>query len=223
MLRRARAYLRQQIPRPHRLPDEPSRAQFESEESNLTFRSLKLLCLLAIVLVPATAGLDAALYPDLFKQFFFLRLLCAGALIAVLASLRTAFARKHHRAYTILVPLIPAIFISCMIYLARDPNSPYYAGLTLCLVACGFIFQWSHREASWATFATLILYGIAIATSYLAGHPVALSTIPNNIVFIALNGLVIVGGSYFHHRTRVREFRTRLELDLNQVRDLRWF
>ena len=51
----------------------------------------------------------------------------------------------------------------------------------------------------------------------MVGGGISLSATIRNLFFISLNGLVIVVGSYFHHRTRVREFLTRLELDRSKI------
>jgi len=44
--------------------------------------------------------------------------------------------------------MIPAFFISLMIREASDPGTSYYAGLTLCLVATGFMFHWTFIESA---------------------------------------------------------------------------
>ena len=198
-------------------PDPDSEALFRAEDRRLTIRSIGFLCVIAMILVPVAAVLDYFAYPEFLKTFLALRLLCAGLLLGVLWSLRYPFAQNHHRAYTVIVPLIPASFISLMIYLARDPGSPYYAGLTLCLVAIGFIFHWTYVEGLIATCIILGLYSLATFPWILGTAEGAASSTINNFTFIALNGVVIVCGSYFHHRIRVREFITRLKLDRSRL------
>ncbi len=150
-------FLHQQVPERLVLPDQDSKALFAAEDRGLTIRSLTLLCLLAVILVLGTTVFDAMVYPEMAGLFFRLRLLCAGVLLATLLSLNTDFASRHYRAYTLFMPLVPAFFIAWMIYLARDPGSPYYAALVLCLVATGFIFHWTFTEGLIATGITLAL------------------------------------------------------------------
>jgi signal transduction histidine kinase len=196
-------------------PDKESQALFRAEDRRVTIRSIGFLCLIAVVLVPLAAELDYFAYPEFLKAFFPLRLLCAGLLIGILWSLPSPFAQNHHRTYTVIVPLIPASFISLMIYLAHDPGSPYYAGLTLCLVAIGFIFHWTYAEGFIATCIILGLYGLT--TFPWISAEASASPVINSFTFIALNGVVIVCGSHFYHRIRVREFITRLKLDRSRL------
>lgn len=216
-IRRFLCFIRQQIPTQLRLPDEESKALFLAEERRLNIRSVALLCILAGVLVVATSLVDTIAYPQFVGAFFKLRLLCAAVLLCVLWSLSTNFAQKHYRGYTLVVPLIPAFFIACMIYLARDPGSPYYSALTLCLVATGFIFHWTMVEGIIATGITLALYSLATYPWVMADPALDSSVTVGNLLFISLNGIVIVVGSYFQHRARLREFLTRLEFDRSRI------
>ncbi len=203
------------VEEPQKFPDEESEALFLAEDRELTCRNVSILCVIAIILVPLAGVLDYFAYPDQVGTFIALRLLCAAILLGVLYCVRSKVALRYYRAYTVIVPMIPAFFISLMIYLTGDPGSSYYAGLTLCLVAIGFMFHWTYREGLLATLIVLTFYALATLPA-LAGGTLpssSVSTTINNFIFIFLNGVVIVSGSYFHHRIRLREFISRLELD----------
>ena len=194
-------------------PDVDSREQFLDEDRRVTIRNVGILCAIAIVLVPAAVILDCFAYRELLVEFSILRIACAIVLFGVYLSLRTSFAKRHYRAYTIAVPVVPAFFISLMIAIARDPGSPYYAGLTLCLVAIGFMFHWTYREALIATLLVLGMYVAASVPWLFDSTEKQIGMALSNIIFILLNGVVIVCGSYFHHRVRVQEFIARRQLD----------
>lgn len=167
-----------------------------------------------MILVPAAVVLDWFAYPDLLVEFLMLRVASSLFLIPVLLSTRTWFGLRYYRALTVIVPMVPAFFISLMIRQAHDPGSSYYAGLTLCLVAIGFMFHWTFRESAFALALTVIFYLGANAEALIQGVSAhTLGVFVNNCVFILLNGVVILSGSFYHHRIRVRDFLNRLEVE----------
>lgn len=194
--------------------DERLAERFRQEDRALTLRNVRNLCWIAMVLVPAAVVLDWFAYPELLVEFTMLRLTCTVCLAIILYTSRTAIGHSYYRAMTVVVPMTPAFFISLMIKHAHDPGSGYYAGLTLCLVAIGFMFHWTFRESAIALFLTIAFYLAANAQALRAGVPAAtMAAFVNNCVFIMLNGVVILSGSFYHHRIRVREFLNRVEVE----------
>jgi two-component system sensor histidine kinase PhcS len=188
--------------------------RFKQEDRALTLRNVRNLCWIAMVLVPAAVVLDWFAYPELLVEFTLLRLTCTACLAIILYTSRTAIGHSYYRAMTVIVPMTPAFFISLMIKQANDPGSGYYAGLTLCLVAIGFMFHWTFRESAIALFLTIAFYLAANAHALRAGVPATtMAAFVNNCVFIMLNGVVILSGSFYHHRIRVREFLNRVEVE----------
>jgi two-component system sensor histidine kinase PhcS len=188
--------------------------RFQDEDRVLTLRNVRILCWIAMALVPVAVVLDYFAYPHLLRKFALLRVSCSLCLIPVLLATRTWLGQRYYRAFTVLVPMIPAFFISLMIREASDPGTSYYAGLTLCLVAIGFMFHWTFIESAVALGMTMAFYLLANAEVLIQG--VSLATVGvfvNNCVFILLNGVVIISGSFYHHRIRVREFLTRIEVE----------
>lgn len=195
--------------------EDPQMAErFEEEDRALTLRNVRNLCWIAMILVPAATILDWVAYKELALSFLLLRLSCTICLIPVLLATRTGFGHRYYRALTIVVPMLPAFFISLMIRGTQDPGSSYYAGLTLCLVAIGFMFHWTFRESAVALALTLLFYLAANVEALWHGvAPQTFGVFVNNCVFILLNGVVILSGSFYHHRIRVREFMNRLEVE----------
>jgi signal transduction histidine kinase len=185
------------------------RERFEAEDRQLTLRLVRNLILIAMTLMVLSSALDAFVYPSFFQTFLLLRLACAFLLWLVLLSLISRVAHQWYRAYTILVPLLPAAFIAVMIYLSGDPGSPYYAGLTLCLVAIAVMFQWTFQESLIALALILGLY-CAAAIPHLARNPAAaMGAFASNSIFIILNGTLVTAASFMHRRIRVAEFISR--------------
>ena len=195
--------------------DDPQLTErFAEEDRVLTLRNVRNLCWIAMILVPAAVVLDWFAYPNLLMEFLLLRVSSTICLIPVLLATRTWFGQRYYRALTVIVPMVPAFFISLMIRQAHDPGSSYYAGLTLCLVAIGFMFHWTFRESAFALALTMLFYLGANAEALLEGvTAVTMGVFVNNCVFILLNGVVILSGSFYHHRIRVREFLNRLEVE----------
>jgi two-component system sensor histidine kinase PhcS len=193
----------------HRLAE-----KFEDEDRILTLRNVRNLCWIAMMLVPAAVVLDWFAYRDLLVEFALLRLTCTVCLAIILFTSRTAIGHRYYRALTVIVPMTPAFFISLMIKQAHDPGSGYYAGLTLCLVAIGFMFHWTFRESAIALSLTIAFYLAANMEALRDGIPsTTMAAFVNNCVFILLNGVVILCGSFYHHRIRVREFLNRIEVE----------
>jgi two-component system, sensor histidine kinase PhcS len=167
-----------------------------------------------MLLMPLASVLDYMAYREHFADFMLLRGICSLCLVPFLWLTRKSFGHRHYRALTVIVPMIPALFISLMIYVSGDPGSAYYAGLTLCLVAIALMFHWTFQESCVAVLLTAIFYMGANAPALIKGVPIhTLATFINNCVFILLNSVVIISGSFHHHRIRVREFLTRAEAE----------
>ncbi len=195
--------------------DDPVLAErFVAEDREVTLRNVRILCWIAMILMPFAGLLDYFQYYDLIKEFFTLRLLSSLILIPVLLTTRTWLGWRYYRAYTVIVPMIPAFFISMMIHASGQPWSNYYAGLTLCLVAIGLMFHWTFKESAVAIGLVVIFYLSATAGTLWRGIPKDMMGIFfNNCVFIIMNSVVILSGSFYHHRIRIREFLVRTEVE----------
>ena len=55
----------------------------------------------------------------------------------------------------------PMLAISWMVYYAHDPDSPYYAGLNIVLLAIGLLSPWTYRQNLMSAAVTLGLYLVA--------------------------------------------------------------
>ena len=195
--------------------DDPAlNERFTDEDRKLTLRNVRHLCWIAMTLMLAAVVLDYFAYPRLLGYFFSLRVACALCLVPVFLSTRTWLGHRYYRALTVIVPMIPACFICLMIKASHDPGSSYYAGLTLCLVAIGFMFHWNFAESTVALCLTILFFLSANAWMFVEGvERDRFAAFINNGVFILLNGVVIISGSFYHYRIRVREFLNRIEVE----------
>src|SRR4029434_5470650 len=121
-----------------------------------------LASILAMILMPLGALMDFWQYHDQGMLFLGLRVassLCVGA--AWLWFHLTG--RKHYRVFGITWYAFPMFFILLMIWLARDPESPYYAGLNLVLLALGLLSSWTYVQNLISAIIVICMFMVASA------------------------------------------------------------
>lgn len=188
--------------------------RFTNENRDLTLKNARIGVWLVIFLMPLCSALDYLVYRPQFLQFLVLRLTCSLCCLPLLFSINRKLGRQYYKAYPILLPVIPACFISYMIYLSRDASSVYYAGLTLCIVGTSFVFNWTFREIG-ITLAIILGVYFAATLPHLSAKDSAQQwgLFLNNTVFILLNCLILFASSIHHHTIRRREFVTRCTVE----------
>lgn len=184
--------------------------RFAVENRNVTLRNARIGAWIVILLVPLCSVLDFVAYPDHFWQFLLLRTACSLVCVPLLLAIGHRAGKQYYRAYPILLPVIPAVFISLMIFLAADPSSQYYAGLTLCIVGASFVFNWTFKEIGFTLAFIIAVYLAATVPNLAAGatrH--TWGVFMNNTAFILLNCIILFAASRHHHEIRMKEFLTR--------------
>jgi len=181
-------------------------------------RNVRSLSVIAMTLVPMCTLLDHFAYPELWWQFLYVRLAVSAFEIVLLLASFYEVGKRHYRLLVLMVPLVPAMSIAWMIYSSGDPASPYYAGLTLCLMGLGLLFQWSLVESLIAVAITFVLY-LSATVPLLLRHTAddySVGEFVNNGVFLFSNSVVIVTGSLVHQRIRRNELISRFNLAENR-------
>ena len=188
--------------------------RFEAENRQLTLKNARIGAWIVILLVPLCSLLDYFVYRPQFLQFLVLRLTCSLACLPLLFGINRTIGQRYYRAYPILLPVIPAMFISLMIYLSGDAASVYYAGLTLCIVGTSFVFNWTFREIGLTLAVILTVYLVATLPNLRASDPLQKWGLYfNNTAFILLNCVILFASSVHHHKIRRREFLTRCTVE----------
>jgi signal transduction histidine kinase len=177
--------------------------------------------LLVVILLPAGAGLDWSVYRgEYFVPFLALRLIFSG-LGLVLWFLHAPRFYRYQRFLGVPIAVLPAAAVACMIYLThfgpntpdylRGQNSPYYAGLSLILLAVSVVVHASVLESVISLLAVLLMYFLACLPGEISFHSPSLFV--TNCYFLILTGVIIVTGNYYFNRLRRSEFTARFELD----------
>ena len=191
------------------------RAAFLATERQERIKTGKVASALVVFLMPVGIVLDFFVLADRAEiQFFLILRLVCSALVGVIWFLHTtAFGHKHYKLLGLPIALLPALFITWMIYAGKGKTLPYYAGLNLILLAVSVVVHWSVRESLLAIGSVLLMYSIVCLPS---GSNWDLAIIFNNYYFLVLTGITVVIGNYFFNRLRFSEFSLRFELDRNK-------
>jgi len=191
------------------------RRAYTEYDRQTAINNFKVACTIGFVLMPAGVIIDKAVYPEVVGYFFRLRILCSVLIAIFFGILLTPIGRKYYRFQGVTLFMLPASFIAWMIYATEGAASPYYAGLNLVLLVLAFVLHWTFRESICAAGLVILLY---LGACFFHG-PVkseAVGLFINNLYFLALTGVIVATGSYFHSKARFREFALRYELDKNK-------
>ena len=187
---------------------------FAEHDRQTTITNFKVACVIGMLLMPAGCLLDHFVYPAYALDFLKLRLDCSCLIAMFLALLLTPFGRRNYRQFGVILFLLPASFIAWMIYATEGAVSPYYAGLNLVLLVLALVLHWSFWESLTATVLVTVLYLVVVIAHGLT--PADMGVFVNNLYFLGLTGLIAITGSFFHSKTRFREFAYRYQLDLSK-------
>jgi two-component system sensor histidine kinase PhcS len=190
----------------------------QAEDRRFTLRNLKLIAVMAAGMVSLFAILDHFAYPEYQALFVSLRWTCASIIMILLLMVRSRMGKRFFKFFTVILPLVPAFFVSIMIFVTQDPASIYYAGLSLCIVAIGFLFHWTYREAFAVSGLVLVFYLVACSPAIANGlTPKDGAGLFINLVFLVTTGVVVVAGSFAHQQIRVEMFRGREKLRQQKI------
>jgi len=205
---------------PEELTENPAILKaFLDHEQNVRIQNYRVSCILALIFMPAGVTLDYFVYPKHVLYFLSLRLACSALLLFIWWFVKTPVGLRCYRFLGLLLPALPAFFISWMIYKTNGPISPYYAGLNLILVGAAILLRWSFKE-SLIVFCEVLGTYIVVCLLYhfLRAHTVDdVRIFFNNVYFLSVTGVFVVIGSLFYDRLRFREFSLRFQLDQNRA------
>ncbi len=190
---------------------------FLEHERSVRVANFRIACLTAFVFMPVGWSLDWLVYPDQIKPFLVLRLVCSVLLLFIWWFVTTPFGARHYRFLGLILPGLPSLCISWMIFIKDGAQSVYYAGLNLVLLGAAMILRWSVRESLLVVLEVMIIYLTAcFLHAHKSGTPVDHSIFFNNTYFLFVTGAFVVIGSHFYNQLRFREFALRFELDSNK-------
>ena len=186
---------------------------FLANEREVRISTGRLACALVFVLMPLGIVLDYFVYPGHMVEFLELRLLCSLLVMGVWSLHSTAIARKHYPVVGLPIVILPAFFITWMVY-ETGSASPYYAGLNLILLAVSAVGHWSMLETFLAVGSVIVMYLASCVFKGLGTE--RFGAIFNNLYFLVLTGIIVICGNRLFNQLRFREFTLRYELNKNR-------
>lgn len=189
-------------------------ALFEKHEHPIRAKNYRICCLVAAFFMPAGFVLDIIDFGvDEMWRFLPVRLLSSAALLIcwALLGLRMRVACVEIMGLVVAVPPIAAI--GWMISETHGAESPYYAGLNLVTLGAGLLMRWRTRDSAIVSALTILTFFIA---SWEAGPIEDWSSVGNNVYFLAVNGFIVVIGTWVYVGIRFQEFQTNRQLALNR-------
>ena len=182
---------------------------FEEYDRKVILNNISIGCLIGIVLMPLGTVLDYFVYYNQVFPFFKLRLLCSFLIGLFWIVVKSSQGQRHPREFGMLLAFFPAFFISWMIYKTAGAHSSYYAGLNLVLLVVGFVLHWTFIESLIVVSVVLAMY---VAACVFHGEIFKVDLL-THLYFLILTGVIVAAGSYFHSKTRFREFAFQYELN----------
>ncbi|HWF18161.1 MAG TPA: ATP-binding protein, partial [Verrucomicrobiae bacterium] len=195
-----------------RIQAENPEQAFRQYEQGVRIRNYRIVCVLGIIFMPAGVVLDLAVYPERWKHFLGLRLVCSALFAFIWWFVRTPLGLRTLWLMGFVVGALPSFFISLMIYETAGARSPYYAGINLILLGAVLVLRWS----LWNSIVVILsAIGMYLAACFLHGdvHGDDSRIFFNNLYFLFVTGVIAVTGNLFYNRIRLREFILRYELD----------
>src|ERR1035438_8665973 len=183
---------------------------FLANEREVRISTGKFACTLVFALMPFGITLDYFVYPEHLIEFLKLRILCSLLIVGVWLLHSTPIARKHYPVIGLPIVILPAFFITWMVF-KTGSASPYYAGLNLIMLAVSVVGHWSMLETFLAVSSVIIMYLASYVAKGLSGE--RFGAIFNNLYFLVLTGIIVICGNHLFNRLRFREFTLRYELD----------
>lgn len=121
----------------------------------------RITCALAMLLIAAGVGLDAAFYPDRLKAFGMARLIVIALIGMALWSYSRPWGLRRVRGVTYFWISLPQIMIAWMVYATEGEASIYFVGLTLAVSGISIFLPLTLREALAFSGFTLVIYVMA--------------------------------------------------------------
>ncbi|MBN1837236.1 MAG: response regulator [Spirochaetales bacterium] len=185
------------------------RAEFERECVERGGVDLRNTALVVLVFYSLFALLDYVLYPDLFRQFLYLRLAVAAISVCLFFACRIPFVQRHHRGFAMFMYFATGLPIIAMVHLGGGYASPYYAGINLVLLGLLFLLPMDPVRTAITGF---VLYACYLLPILLLQDIENLPIFVNNNFFLLSFILVTILSSHLATRMRFKEFSGRFKL-----------
>ena len=149
--------------------------------------------LLAAILVPAGAVLELVIDPGMVRTLLPARLVFGAVSLAIYGATRLPRAVRFAHPLSWLMGLQLATGVELVLLIGPGVASPYYAGLSVVIIALGLLFTWTTLEALAVNLAILAIY---VVPALLLGEQASWRTLFSNVYFLANCSLLAVAASW---------------------------
>jgi signal transduction histidine kinase len=202
----------------HPPPGQAVRAAYRAESTALCWQGARTACVLVFLLVPVFGILDAVVFPAEAAFFVWVRLACVTGVAVLLWLLHRPFGRRHALGIGVLVATLVGLTIDAMTVVTGAETSPYYAGVSLVLLAVALLMAW---PPIWSLFTSVVLVGGYVVPIVVRGQITDGRILVSNLFFLLSTALISLVSTAFRERLRWQEFinRTALEEALRHKSD----
>ncbi len=185
------------------------RSAFDLESRQKTRRDTQVAAIAVAIMFPLFSFLDAAMYPELARQFLLIRLGVVAVSLSLIVLLRTRIGERWPRLLGMIEYIVGAGSIAAMLHVADGYASPYYAGIILVLIGFLFILPLSVVRTA---IICAIVYLSYLVPILIFGQISNVAIMANNNFFLLATMILVVLSSYLATEMRRKEFTSRFQL-----------
>ncbi len=174
-------------------------------------RGMRSLLWIVVTMYPLFGVLDYLIAPPEWLWLLYgTRVLVTLVTLVMFRVVSTPFFGRHPNSITASYMITAALGISLMTVFMGGLASPYYAGLTLAIVATGLLFVWPTRVVV-VTHATIVLS--FLAPNLFNGQDVDLLTAISNQFFLISTAIIAGTGQTLAYRSQQEQVENQLALE----------
>jgi signal transduction histidine kinase len=183
---------------------------FATELGERMVARMRLMCWLALVLVPLFVGLDVILHPQVLAPLLVIRALMMSACLLCLVAVRTAVGRRIVAALTLFMVWQAGFGVALMTALDGGASSGYYAGINLVMLGAAVLLPWN---TALSLTGAALLVGSYVAVCALWGGIPDWTVFAQNLFFLGSTALIMVVSHRATRQAQEHEFLQRMALE----------
>lgn len=184
--------------------------RFAGERRERMVERLRLMCWIALLLVPLFFALDLLLHPTVLTQLIAIRTIMVLCCVATLALLGTEIGHRHVAALSFFLVWQAGFGVALMTGLDGGGSSGYYAGINLVMLGAAVLLPWTPAFSAAAAAALIGSYVVVCAAW--GGIP-EVATFVQNLFFLGATALIMVVSHRASQRAHQHDFLQRVELE----------
>jgi signal transduction histidine kinase len=188
----------------------PADERYAGEHRAHMLERLRLMCWIALVLVPLFFALDLLMHAQVVRELLAIRSLMVLCCAASLVLLQTDVGRRSVGALSFFMVWQAGFGVALMTGLDGGGSSGYYAGINLVMLGAAVLLPWS---ASFSAAAASALIGSYVAVCALWGGIPDVATFVQNLFFLGSTALIMVVSHHMTDRARRHELQQRVALE----------